>query len=164
MSAQNLLQVSVTLPFALSIGVVTFLSCISFNSSLTAYFAQKYKAIFSSMHSQTLLIHCVNNTSDRPFLLLHDLLHLSMLSRILLLANIVGTALLYKDRGGGGKFSKIFPKRDVQNFPFLRLSFCLCCVCVFCLFIPFLSAFYVFHRKDLVLLNLTSIYMTSTNE
>ena len=33
--------------------------------------------------------------------------------------------------------------------------------CVFCSFIQFLSAFCVIHRKDLVLLNLISIYVTS---
>ena len=35
---------------------------------------------------------------------------------------------------------------------------------VFCSFLPFLSLFFVFHRKDLVLLNLISRCMTSTDE
>ena len=36
-------------------------------------------------------------------------------------------------------------------------------VCAFCLFTWFLSIFFVFHKKDLVLLNLISRYMTLSN-
>ena len=44
------------------------------------------------------------------------------------------------------------------------LSFCLCVLCMFYPFIPFLSVLFVFDRKDLILLNLISRCMTSTNE
>ena len=36
--------------------------------------------------------------------------------------------------------------------------------CVFCSFTSFLLVFFVFHRKDLVFLNLVISYMTSTSE
>ena len=38
------------------------------------------------------------------------------------------------------------------------------CTCLFCLFIPFLSVFFVFHRKNLILWNLINRYMISTSE
>ena len=41
---------------------------------------------------------------------------------------------------------------------------CLVCHCVFCLFTPFLSVFFKFHRKKLVLLNLIKRYVTSISE
>ena len=37
-------------------------------------------------------------------------------------------------------------------------------LCAFCSFVLFLSVFFVFHPKDLVLLNLISRYMSSTSE
>ena len=37
-------------------------------------------------------------------------------------------------------------------------------LCVFCSFTPFLTAFFVFHKKDLVLWNLISRYMTPSSE
>ena len=45
-------------------------------------------AIISSMHSETLLFHCINNASSRPFLLLHDLIHLTIPSRIFFFAEM----------------------------------------------------------------------------
>ena len=38
------------------------------------------------------------------------------------------------------------------------------CTCLFCLFIPFLSVFFVFHGKNLILLNLINRYMIFTSE
>ena len=38
------------------------------------------------------------------------------------------------------------------------------CTCVFCLFIPFLSVFFVFHGKNLSLMNLINRYMIATSE
>ena len=37
-------------------------------------------------------------------------------------------------------------------------------VCLFCLFKLYLSVFFVFHRKNLVLLNLINRYVTATSE
>ena len=37
-------------------------------------------------------------------------------------------------------------------------------VCMFCLFTPFLLTFFVFHGKNLILLNLGNRYVTSTGE
>ena len=40
----------------------------------------------------------------------------------------------------------------------------LCGLCVFCSLTPYVSVLFVFQRKELVLLNLISRYMTSTSE
>ena len=45
-----------------------------------------------------------------------------------------------------------------------RIYLSLCACFLFCSFIPFLLVFLVFQKKDLVLLNLISRYLTSTRE
>ena len=62
---------------------------------------------------------------------------------------------------GGGSSKKWIITNT--NLHFLKLFFSQCVVCIL-LFTPFLSIFFVFHRKDLFLLSHIGRYMTSTSE
>ena len=69
--------------------------------------------------------------------------------------------------GEGGCFKKWGESLVIITNPFhcyLPLIVWCVCVCVFCLFTPFLLVLFVFHWKNLALLNLINIYMTSTSE
>ena len=73
--------------------------------------------------------------------------------------------------GEGGCFKKWGESLVIITNPFHcylpLIVWCVCvcvCVCVFCLFTPFLLVLFVFHWKNLALLNLINIYMTSTSE
>ena len=83
-----------------------------------------------------------------------------------------------KGRGWGLSLRSFSRKGEVQNFPttkggisvtntnwpFLKLYFSLCMVCVFFPFMQFLTAFVVFYRKGLVLLNQICTCITFTSE
>ena len=70
----------------------------------------------------------------------------------------IGEGVVLK-KGGGITFFR-------TNLPFQILYFSACevCLCVFCVFTPFLSVFFVFYGKNLVLLNIINKYVTSTSE
>ena len=100
-----------------------------------------------------------------------------------------GVSEFSHQEAGAGKIGKNITYFNT-NYPFRVLSFCECLVfgvwclvfgvclcvcvcacarvcmytCVFCLFTPFLSVLFVFHRKNLVLLNLINRYIISTSE
>ena len=63
----------------------------------------------------------------------------------------MGASLKERGKGGGGGGDET-PLHTVW------------CLCVFCLFIPFLSVFFVFDKKNLVLLNLINRYVITASE
>ena len=71
-------------------------------------------------------------------------------------------------KGTVGKIRGVgyFKKGGISLFHFNPFQCYLseCLACMFSLFTPFLSEFFVFHGKNLVLLNLINRYMTSANE